>query len=388
MVETWAALLLVQKSSSLANTLRLANQVRCDRALPDCRNCLRLGVPCPGYDRENEFISRKELQKSADDIFRAAGVEKRKVGSCEECRASKHRCTKTRPACRRCILRNLKCYYPGKQDHEPSASGSLSPGKQGSGTTPPKQEPRDSYSGMDMHPLRPDHEHRQFQPLNHQRNLSEDHMQITYQQPQYQLPQPRAPQDHQQMQTHMYNHTPVHNGVGNYTHQPFAHDSFQQPAAHQNMPQYRDQPLQQPPQQPQQMQPPQNPVTQDNLPAILALDPEGVYSEHLPENRKLRMHLVNTYFERSAALRNLSFIHKPSFMKSFDQDSVVQDYGEPLLYVMCALGARHLYFDHISGLGDNVVVDAKQVPGEKWAVKARQDAMRDLHAPDVHNLMV
>lgn len=35
-----------------------------------------------------------------------------------------------------------------------------------------------------------------------------------------------------------------------------------------------------------------------------------------------------------------------------------------------------------------MVVDANQVPGEKWAVKARQDAMRDLHAPDVHNLMV
>ena len=63
----------------------------------------------------------------------------------------------------------------------------------------------------------------------------------------------------------------------------------------------------------------------------------------LPEDRDLRLRLVEAYFQRSAALRNLSFVHKPSFMKSFDQDSVVQDYGEPLLYIMCALGARYVF---------------------------------------------
>ncbi|KAH6606903.1 hypothetical protein Trco_006056 [Trichoderma cornu-damae] len=94
-----------------------SRKVKCDKTIPECQNCLRLGVGCPGFSRQNGSISRKEMQKSADDIFKAAGVEKRRVGSCEECRSSKHRCTKTRPACRRCILRNLPCVYPSKPHH-------------------------------------------------------------------------------------------------------------------------------------------------------------------------------------------------------------------------------------------------------------------------------
>lgn len=67
------------------------------------------------------------MQKSADDIFKAAGVEKRRVGSCEECRSSKHRCTKTRPSCRRCILRNLPCIYPSKLDKQQERESSSQP---------------------------------------------------------------------------------------------------------------------------------------------------------------------------------------------------------------------------------------------------------------------
>ncbi|KAM0452882.1 hypothetical protein ACHAO4_005301 [Trichoderma viride] len=101
--------------------------VKCDKTIPECRNCLRLGVGCPGFSPQSEFISRKEMQKSADDIFRAAGVEKRRVGSCEECRSSKHRCTKTRPSCRRCILRNLPCIYPSKLDKQHERESSSQP---------------------------------------------------------------------------------------------------------------------------------------------------------------------------------------------------------------------------------------------------------------------
>ncbi|RFU75772.1 hypothetical protein TARUN_6531 [Trichoderma arundinaceum] len=86
-----------------------------------------IGVGCPGFSPQNEFISRKEMQKSADDIFKAAGVEKRRVGSCEECRSSKHRCTKTRPSCRRCILRNLPCIYPSKPDKQRERESSSQP---------------------------------------------------------------------------------------------------------------------------------------------------------------------------------------------------------------------------------------------------------------------
>lgn len=299
-------------------------------------------------------------------------------------------------------------------------------------TTPLKQEPRESYTPMDIKPMIPEQDHRQFQPLNRHPVPPGEPMQMNYQ-PSYHLPQPHH-QDHQQAQGHLYTHGMMHNSMSNYTHQPLSHGSYHQPPTPSlaNIPQYQKPQSQQPQSQPQpqsqqqphqqhqqhqqlpqgqqhQMQPPPSIGYKDSLPAILAIDPEGIYAERLPENRTLRLNLINTYFERSAALRNLSFIHKPSFMKSFDQDSVVQDYGEPLLYVMCALGARYasfiqsllvlyvlnnanstlrqLYFDHIAPCANQMVVDADQVPGEKWAVKARQDAMRDLHAPDVHNLM-
>ncbi|KAK1242293.1 hypothetical protein MKX07_000279 [Trichoderma sp. CBMAI-0711] len=104
-----------------------SRKVKCDKTMPECRNCLRLGVGCPGFSPQSEFISRKEMLKSADDIFRAAGVEKRRVGSCEECRSSKHRCTKTRPSCRRCILRHLPCVYPSKPDKQQEREASTQP---------------------------------------------------------------------------------------------------------------------------------------------------------------------------------------------------------------------------------------------------------------------
>lgn len=84
--------------------------------MPECHNCVRLGITCPRYEAGSQQIPRSEIQKSTEDIFKAAGVEKRRVGSCEECRTSKHRCTRTRPSCRRCIIKKLYCLYPDKQE--------------------------------------------------------------------------------------------------------------------------------------------------------------------------------------------------------------------------------------------------------------------------------
>lgn len=65
-----------------------------------------------------------------------------------------------------------------------------------------------------------------------------------------------------------------------------------------------------------------------------------LYSDIPPENPALRLRLINTYFERIHPLRCLAFIHKPSFMHALSRDFAIQDYSKPLLYVMCALGAR------------------------------------------------
>lgn len=190
--------------------------------------------------------------------------------------------------------------------------------------------------------MRPDPDQRQFQPLNRHSVASEESLQMNYPQAQYQLPQLRHHQEAPNTQGHMYSHNALQNGLNNYTHQPMTHDSYHHaPPSLSNIPQYQQPPQQpQPHQQLQHMQPPQTPRQKSALPDVLAQESEGVYSERLPENSSFRKTLIKAYFNRSAPLRNLSFIHRPSFMKSLDQDSVVQDYGEPLLYVMCALGAR------------------------------------------------
>ncbi|EEU40352.1 uncharacterized protein NECHADRAFT_76532 [Fusarium vanettenii 77-13-4] len=87
--------------------------VRCDKSVPSCRRCNRLGVACPGYEPDHGSMSRSDMLKSTDDIFKAAGVDKRRIGSCNECRTSKSRCTRTRPTCQRCRMRGLGCVYRG-----------------------------------------------------------------------------------------------------------------------------------------------------------------------------------------------------------------------------------------------------------------------------------
>lgn len=97
-----------------------SHQVRCDRNSPTCRNCDRLGVKCPGYSDipvlSQKDGSRQRIQDSVDTIYRASGVEKRKVGSCDECRRTKSRCSRSRPVCRRCMKKGFICKYNPKYD--------------------------------------------------------------------------------------------------------------------------------------------------------------------------------------------------------------------------------------------------------------------------------
>jgi hypothetical protein len=82
---------------------------------------VRLQVECPRYEYPTEFVSRKDIQRSAEAIFRQSGVEKRRVGSCKACRASKHRCSRTKPSCRRCIIRKEACVYPTRRERDNKA---------------------------------------------------------------------------------------------------------------------------------------------------------------------------------------------------------------------------------------------------------------------------
>ncbi|KAI0019705.1 fungal-specific transcription factor domain-containing protein [Xylariomycetidae sp. FL0641] len=232
-----------------------SRKVRCDRTTPGCTNCSRLGVPCPGYATDHESISRSEIVKSADDIFRAAGVQKRRVGACNECRTSKNKCTKAKPACQRCLVRGLACVYPNR---------------------------------------------------THERSIS--------------IPET----------------SPIE-------------ESFLLTAADRSVENSTD------------------------------ADDSRLYSDALPEDPSLRSDLVNAYFDRVHPLRCLSFIHKPSFMHSLDRASVIQDYGEPLLYAMCALGA--------TCLSDPSLAHRPDPPGVHWADKARREVLCEFHVPTIQHLM-
>ncbi|KAL6867027.1 hypothetical protein J3F83DRAFT_103124 [Trichoderma novae-zelandiae] len=260
-----------------------SRKVKCDKTLPGCRNCLRLGVGCPGFSPQSEFISRKEMQKSADDIFRAAGVEKRRVGSCEECRSSKHRCTKTRPSCRRCILRHLPCVYPSKPDKQQERESSTQPASSVASSTAAAAALASTISVQSL-------------------------------------------------------------DVGQWT----------------------------------------NPA----LLRAFGVNIESLCTDTLPKDHGLRLRLVNAFFDRSHHLRCVSFVHPPSFMQSLESASIAQDYGEPLLYAMCALGARHIYFDATLALdGPDRDSLPSIVPGQAWAERARKEILGEMHAPTVQNLM-
>ncbi|KAH8652179.1 hypothetical protein BX600DRAFT_89412 [Xylariales sp. PMI_506] len=247
-----------------------SRKVRCDRTEPHCRNCIRLGVLCPGYDNSHAPISRSELQKSAEDIFRAAGLQQRRVGSCEECRTSKNRCSRTRPSCRRCLTRGLTCAYPVKY--------------------PPRgahDESSTSPSAMDV-------------------------------------------------------------------------------------------------ERPSVVTAAEGIIVQGTKARR-----DSLYEAVLPDDPELISRLVNAYFERTHPLRCLAFIHKPSFLQSLDRNSVDQDYGRPLLYVMCALGARSMFLDSYQQTLSPPSVDGTRshTPGDGWADQARKEILGELHVPTIQHLM-
>ena len=64
-----------------------------------------------------------------------------------------------------------------------------------------------------------------------------------------------------------------------------------------------------------------------------------MYEDTLPGIGERRRMLVDIYFDRVHPLRCLGFIHKPSFMLAFDRGVAMEEFGRPLVHIICALGA-------------------------------------------------
>ncbi|TFB06916.1 hypothetical protein CCMA1212_001306 [Trichoderma ghanense] len=256
--------------------------VRCDRNSPTCRNCDRLGVKCPGYSDipvlSQKDGSRQRVQDSVDTIYRASGVEKRKVGSCDECRRSKSRCCRSRPVCRRCLNKGFTCKYNPKYDAAAGQSSApsmmagqaqvltmtASSNRRGSVSTPESQKARTSVS------------------------LST----------------------------------------------PIPHDS------------------------------------------------QWLFADTLPQDALHLRALADKFFDRISTLRCLGFIHKPTFYQALDRGTLNEVFGEAVIYIVAALGARmHL-------LDDATEFNASYgIPGAAWAERARDLAMREIANPSLSTMM-
>ncbi|KAJ3526710.1 hypothetical protein NM208_g11057 [Fusarium decemcellulare] len=260
-----------QKEAMTSCLVCRSRKVKCDRTTPSCLACRRLRISCPGYESRGP-VSATNLDSSVEGIFRASGVQRRKVGSCESCYKAKIRCSKSRPSCHRCAQRGTACVYPGKYKpvivEDPSSTETS--------RAPVQPLPSvNSHDGFDA-------------PINSLGEIS-------------------ATQDE---------------------------------------------------------------LGQDEL--------KWLYAESPPVDPALQRILFDRYFTRIHTLRCLGFLHRPSFMQSFDSGTLHKEYGTPLIQMISAFGASCLYFEnprlrrYTSHLG---------MPGGRWAAKAADAVLQGIRKP-------
>ncbi|KAF5559017.1 regulator of drug sensitivity 1 [Fusarium mexicanum] len=88
--------------------------------------------------------------------------------------------------------------------------------------------------------------------------------------------------------------------------------------------------------------------------------------------------LTSVYFNRVSTLRCLDFLHKPSFNHSLDKGSLIEDYGEAILYAICAHGHR---------IRDLECRADPDVPGRLWAEESQAMVMREIGKPTLMTAM-
>ncbi|EXJ77350.1 hypothetical protein A1O3_09576 [Capronia epimyces CBS 606.96] len=113
------------------------------------------------------------------------------------------------------------------------------------------------------------------------------------------------------------------------------------------------------------------------------MDLDWLSEPSIPDDKARLRSLAVAYFDRVHPQRCLGFIHKPTFMHFLDRGvvSLCQEYGEALVFTICALGAWYL-LRH---------TPAKQpahprAPGQEWALGGRRRALDNLGTPSINNL--
>ncbi|PKS12422.1 hypothetical protein jhhlp_000628 [Lomentospora prolificans] len=106
-----------------------------------------------------------------------------------------------------------------------------------------------------------------------------------------------------------------------------------------------------------------------------------LYQSMLPDKSGLKL-LAESYFSHVHSLRNLGFIHKPTFIRSIDQGTTAAEFGEAVLYLVCALGARYMLSSRVSQ-----GTASSDIPGRIWGRKARKLVRTITCISSVQNLM-
>lgn len=105
----------------------------------------------------------------------------------------------------------------------------------------------------------------------------------------------------------------------------------------------------------------------------------------LPEHARMRI-LAERYFVNVHHLRCFAFLHKPSFLQRLDSDAAKNQDSNPLLHIVCALGA--LFFAVETEMSRNAPLPINPLDaGKCWAERAQKLILARLDRISVENLM-
>ncbi|RMJ17614.1 hypothetical protein BHE90_011146 [Fusarium euwallaceae] len=112
-----------------------------------------------------------------------------------------------------------------------------------------------------------------------------------------------------------------------------------------------------------------------------------LFRDDLPTDiAQLRM-LSDLYFSRVHTQRCLGFIYRPTWMLSLDQGVLCNKYGEALVALVCALGARCLSRTTNHRLSQPAFRQRAPIPGHKWAERAKVSVLSTLMQSSLRNVM-
>lgn len=66
-----------------------------------------------------------------------------------------------------------------------------------------------------------------------------------------------------------------------------------------------------------------------------------LFADTLPQDALHLRALADKFFDRISTLRCLGFIHKPTFYQALDRGTLNEVFGEAVIYIVAALGARY-----------------------------------------------